>query len=161
MIVSDRLGFIGCMLCLVAALVPSHARAQTPGGGHVPPMTGSIIFLYYEDVERAARFFGETLGLEETYQQPGVKVFSVTPSAAVGVIDVSRADGLSLDHKTAFVTFIVDELEEVDRWRELLASRGIEVTEVSNGTETPVRSVWFSDPEGYRMELFAWLPEPG
>ena len=64
---------------------------------------------------------------------------------------------LSLASKTAFVSFFVAKLKDVDRWHGLLASRGVEVTDIVNGTETPGRSFWFEDPGGYTVELFAWL----
>jgi catechol 2,3-dioxygenase-like lactoylglutathione lyase family enzyme len=146
-----------CAVGLTVMTLVSRDAAAQPTGGEAPRLTGSIIFLYYEDLDRAAAFYGETLGLEETYQQTGVRVFSVTPSAALGLIDVARADDMSLASKTAFVAFIVEELDEVDRWHALLASQGVEVTDIVNGTETPARSFWFEDPGGYTVELFAWL----
>ena len=91
---AGRFGFTVCAVCFMATTLVSRHVAAQPAGVDLPPLSGSIIFLYYEDVDRAAQFYGETLGLEETYQQPGVKVFSVTPSAALGVIDVSRADNV-------------------------------------------------------------------
>ena len=148
---------VGAWVIAFAMLGVAGSAAQS--SSTTPTLTGSIVFLYYEDIERAATFYGETLGLEETYHRPQVRVYAVTPSSAVGLIGVVRGGNLDLMTKTAGVSFIVDELDDVDRWYARLESRGVEAEPPSNGTETPVRSVQFMDPEGYEMEVFAWLPE--
>ncbi len=149
-----------CAFGLNATLGVPQVSAQSVSPGDAPPLTGSIVFLYYQDIDRAARFYGETLGLKQTYYRPQVRVFAVTPSAAVGIIDVLGGGNRSLSSKTAGVSLIVENLDDVDRWFALLESRGVNVTEPpSDGTDTPVRSVQFTDPEGYEMEVFAWLPE--
>ena len=149
---------VGAWVIAFATLGVAGSAAQS--SSTTPPLTGSIVFLYYEDIERAATFYGKTLGLEETYHRPQVRgVYAVTPSSAVGLIGAVRGGNLDLTTKTAGVSFIVDELGDVDRWYARLESRGVKAERPSNGTETPVRSVQFTDPEGYEMEVFAWLPE--
>lgn len=59
-------------------------------------------------------------------------------------------------------------LADIDRYRELLAEKGIEVTEIVNHDDTPegaspeinestfVRSLYFKDPDGIQLEFAAW-----
>lgn len=56
-------------------------------------------------------------------------------------------------------SFIVPNTADVDRWYEYLKSHNVNIyAPPSDGTRTPVRSVHFYDPEGYDIEIFAWLP---
>ncbi len=71
----------------VCAVLATATQDQTVSAPH---LTGVIAFLYYEDFERASRFYGEALGFAKTYDRDGVEVFSVTPSASVGIIDIRR-----------------------------------------------------------------------
>jgi catechol 2,3-dioxygenase-like lactoylglutathione lyase family enzyme len=145
-----------------AVLATLGAAATQDETATAPHFTGVIAFLYYEDFERASRFYGEALGLSKTYDRDGVEVFAVTPSASVGIIDIRRRGPnaqVTPGDKSAGMSFIVDELDHVDAWYERLKDAGVDAEAPSDGTETPVRSVQFSDPEGYPMEVFAWLPE--
>ena len=98
--------------------------------------------------------------LKKTYHSQANRVFQITPDASIGIMDVNKADKRSLVTKTSAVSFIVKNLKDVDKWNQILKKRNVNVTTPpSNGTSTPVRSVQFTDPEGYEMEIFAWLPE--
>ena len=145
-----------------AVLAALGACASQEKADPAPQLTGVIAFLYYEDFERASRFYGDALGLPKTYDREGVEVFSVTTSAAVGIIDIRRRGPdarVTPGDKSAGISFIVDQLDDVDAWYERLKDAGVDAEPPSDGTETPVRSVQFSDPEGYPMEVFAWLPQ--
>lgn len=146
----------------LAALAAIGVTAYQDHAASEAQLTGVIAFLYYEDFERASRFYGEALGLPKTYDRRGVEVFSVTASASVGIIDIRRRGPdarVTPGDKSAGISFIVDQLGHVDAWYERLKDAGVDAEPPSDGTETPVRSVQFSDPEGYPMEVFAWLPE--
>lgn len=150
------------VVSVCAVLATLGAAATQDATASSPHLTGVIAFLYYEDFERASRFYGEALGLPKTYDRDGVEVFSVTASAAVGIIDIRRRGPdarVAPGDKSAGISFIVDELDDVDAWYERLKQAGVDAEAPSDGTETPVRSVQFKDPEGYPMEVFAWLPE--
>ncbi len=58
--------------------------------------------------------------------------------------------------------------DDIDRYREMLVEKGLEVTEVVNHDDTPsqvsaeinestfVRSLYFKDPDGTQLEFAAW-----
>ena len=58
--------------------------------------------------------------------------------------------------------------DDIDRYRQMLIEKGIEVTEIVNHDETPqgsspemnestfVRSLYFKDPDGIQLEFAAW-----
>jgi catechol 2,3-dioxygenase-like lactoylglutathione lyase family enzyme len=126
-----------------------------------PPakFAGLITFAYYEKIEEAEKFYTEIMGLEKSYHRPRTRVFRITPTAALGLMDLNAVDDVELEDKAAGFSFIVSDLEDVDKWADYLKSRGVEIlVEPSDGTRTPVRSVHFLDTDGYDIEIFGWLP---
>lgn len=127
-----------------------------------PPakFAGLITFAYYEEIEEAEKFYTEIMGLEKSYHRPRTRVFQITPTAALGLMDLNAVDDVELNDKAAGFSFIVSAVEDVDRWADYLKSKGVEIlVEPSDGTRTPVRSVHFLDTDGYDIEIFAWLPD--
>ena len=121
--------------------------------------TGLITFAYYEKIEEAEKFYTEIMGLEKSYHRPRTRIFQITPTAALGLMDVNAVDDVEIEDKAAGFSFIVADVEDVDKWSDYLKSRGVEIlVEPSDGTRTPVRSVHFLDTDGYDIEIFAWLP---
>ena len=90
-----------------------------------------------------------------------------TPSALPGQGPITTAHG-AMNH----VAFNVPR-EKIEEYREKLASRGIEVTEIMNHDNSPtqvsetltgdvyVRSLYFFDPDGILLEFACWERELG
>jgi predicted enzyme related to lactoylglutathione lyase len=99
-----------------------------------------------EDVERAKRFYGETLGLPHEKDTPvgaeyraGQVTLGVVMSADVGLEFAANPAGFAL------------RVPDVDAARQQLAGAGVELTEVY---DTGVcRLAFFSDPDGNRLVL--------
>ena len=147
--------------------------------------------LVCKDMARTVDFYSNVLGmpLTKTLELPGgggqhfffdigngdslaFFWFPNAPEAAPGVAspkqgtrDISTAVA-SMNH----VAFDVP-LEKIAEYRERLAAKGIEVTEVVNHDESPmgvspavsdttfVRSIYFWDPDGVMLEFAAWTRE--
>lgn len=121
---------------------------------------GLITFAYYEEIEEAEKFYTEIMGLEKSYHRPRTRVFQITSTAALGLMDLNAVDDVEIGDKAAGFSFIVPNVEDVDAWAAYLESKGVEIlVEPSDGTRTPVRSVHFLDTDGYDIEIFAWLPD--
>ncbi len=90
-----------------------------------------------------------------------------TPSALPGQGPITTAHG-AMNH----VAFNVPR-EKIEEYREKLASRGIDVTEIMNHDNSPtqvsetltgdvyVRSIYFFDPDGILLEFACWERELG
>ncbi len=157
---------IGSLAKIFAAcmLVSASAYAQTPPTSLQTtatdaPLTGLITFAFYKDVETAEDFYINVMGLEKSYHRDITRVFQVTPGAAIGLMDHAASPDTIIDNKDMGFSFIVANTADVDRWYEYLKSLNVNIyAPPNNGTRTPVRSVHFYDPEGYDVEIFAWLP---
>lgn len=143
----------------VLALEPP-TKLQSVDGESPAAFTGLITFAYYEKIEEAERFYTEIMGLEKSYHRPRTRVFQITPTAALGLMDIHAVEDVEIEDKAAGFSFIVANVQDVDEWSDYLKSKGVEIlVEPSDGTRTPVRSVHFLDTDGYDIEIFAWLPD--
>jgi catechol 2,3-dioxygenase-like lactoylglutathione lyase family enzyme len=117
--------------------------------------------LYVDDLDRAARFYAEVLGLAPLYEDDRLRAFAVNGR---NVLLLFRR-GASLDPVTMpggtipphdgsgplHVAFAI-EADELTAWEERLTSRGIAI---EGRTEWPRggRSIYFRDPDGHLLEL--------
>ncbi len=152
---SRRHGAFGVLLlagalCLTGALA-DPALAQTRP---TPPIASQVTFLYFEDLERATRFYGTTLGLQATLDLDWVKIFQLSPTSAVGLVDAENGVHRPSASKPVMLSLVVDD---VDAWYAFLRERGVEIpTPPRDSAKVHVRSFGFRDPEGYTLEVFSW-----
>jgi catechol 2,3-dioxygenase-like lactoylglutathione lyase family enzyme len=108
----------------------------------------SLVFLYGDDLDRHARFYAEVLGFPQVLDQGDCRIFRISSTAFLGVCD--RRDR---PRGTAGVTvsFVVADVDAAFR---ALATRGV-VFEGPPGPQAggTVRSAFFRDPQGYRLEI--------
>jgi catechol-2,3-dioxygenase len=105
--------------------------------------------LYVDDLERAARFYGEVLGLKALTSDQRFQCYDV-----VGVI-VLRMPGGTIPphdgHGPLHIAFAIGR-DELAEWEARLATHGIAIegrTKWSRGGE----SIYFRDPDGHLLEL--------
>jgi len=138
------------MACILMAAVPSFS-------GEAPPVSGQVTFLYYEDLERAGKFYGETLGLKVTLDLDWVKMYETSPGAIVGLVSATGGAHRPSEDKPVMVSLVV---EDADAWHAYLKKQGVDVPNApKDSTKVNVRSFGFKDPEGYTLEVFQWLKE--
>jgi hypothetical protein len=135
----------------LAALAASRAAPEHP------KVAESVTFLYYENLEEAARFYGEVLGLEKSFELDWVKMFRLSPTSAVGLVNATKGSHRPSADKPVMVSLVVP-LDAVDSWYRYLKERGVEIEDPpSVGADENVKGFGFKDPEGYTLEVFAWL----
>lgn len=91
----------------------------------------SILWLYYDDLERAERFVVSALDLPLITDQGWAKIHPVTTSAYLGLVDAARGMHSFTDEK-AVIFAIIDADAEVERDR--LANLGLPTTRVNAST---------------------------
>jgi predicted enzyme related to lactoylglutathione lyase len=150
--------------CLfVAALggfvMSTQALAQTPPGR--PPalaVQANIVWLYYKNLPAAQRFYEDVLGLTLTVDQGFAKVYQVSPTSFVGLVDESQGLHRASDTKPVTVSFVT---EQIDQWYEYLVSKGVKTRgPVRDATRHPTRGFVAYDPEGYFLEFERFLDHP-
>jgi len=119
------------------------------------PIKGQIVFLYYQDVAIADRFFGETLGLKKTMDRDWVKIFQTASGSSVGAVKEGRGFLKSAPAKPVMVSWVVDD---VDIWYRDLKAKNVKIlTEPRANPVSGVKGFIFEDPTGYTFEIMQWL----
>jgi len=98
--------------------------------------------------------------------------FPKAPEAQPGIVQAKRGGGISAHGSMNHVAINVD-LEDLRVYRDRLIAMGVDVTDIKNHGDTThsmgedtdpttfVRSIYFHDPDGIRLELAAWTREFG
>jgi predicted enzyme related to lactoylglutathione lyase len=116
----------------------------------------NIVWLYYRDVPAAQRFYNELLGLEMVVDQGFAKVYQVSPTSFVGLVDESQGLHRASPTKPVTVSFVT---EQIDEWYEWLVSKGAQIKRpLSSSERLPIRGFVALDPEGYYLEFERFLP---
>jgi catechol 2,3-dioxygenase-like lactoylglutathione lyase family enzyme len=117
--------------------------------------------LYVDDLERAARFYGDVLGLKTLTSDVRFRAYDVGGKSVLLVfrrgftLETVRMPGGTIPphdgHGPLHIAFAIGR-EELADWEARLAAHGVEIegrTKWSRGGE----SVYFRDPDGHLLEL--------
>lgn len=135
--------------------VSAASAASAASAIAAPAVSGQLTFLYFKDIEKAAAFYGRILDEKPTLNLKWVKIYRLSPSSSVGLVDGTCCAHRPSKDKPVMVSLVVDSADKVDRWYQRLRSLGVYVKEPPK-TGKLVRAFDFDDPEGYTLEVFAW-----
>ena len=144
---------------LVAGLLIGCSQPQGPRGedARVDPIddfgaTASNVFLYYEDVEAAAKFYREVLGLRVAADYGFAKIMQAAPSSFITLVDHTKGMHSADEPKTTAIALVTDQL---DGWWDYIQTQDIEMR--STGYDPvagrPHDGFVAIDPEGYLLEF--------
>jgi predicted enzyme related to lactoylglutathione lyase len=118
----------------------------------------NIVFLYYKDVPAAQRFYEDVIGLTLTVDQGFSKIYQVSPTSFIGLVDESQGLHRASEAKAVTVSFVT---EQIDEWYAYLQSKGVKMRgAIGNATRHPTRGFVAYDPEGYYLEFERFLEHP-
>ncbi len=114
-------------------------------------LTSQITFLYFEDLDTAAEFFGSDLGLELAYDPGWAKVWRTGEGAFVG--GVNALDGsIPITVRGGFlVSLTVTNIEDVYTHLERLGKYAL--SPIKTVKDIGLKSFFFKGPEGYDFEI--------
>ena len=116
---------------------------------------GQITFLYYHEVEPAARFYGEVMGFDLVEDQGWAKIYRVAESAYLGVVAGDRAFHTPQESNAVLVTLVVGDASQ---WYDELQGRGVRLlSELEHREEIGIRCFFIEDPGGYALEVQQFL----
>lgn len=145
---------IPTLLLFGAALAAAPGSAFQAQEGR-PAIQSQVTFLYYSDLAEAARFYEEALGLKATFSLEWVKIYEVTKTSSLGIVDTSRGHFKTPETRGVMFSLVTDD---VDAWHARLQSRGAKILgPPKSNPETGIRAFLFQDPGGYTLEFFQWL----
>jgi predicted enzyme related to lactoylglutathione lyase len=120
------------------------------------PVTANIVFTYYDDLARAADFYAKVLELDLVVDQGWAKIYQVTPSSFLGVVDGARGAHKPSKDKPVNLSFVTGH---VDDWYAHLQAKGVTIHRPLNTREDiGIRGFMAVGPEGYILEFEEFLP---
>lgn len=142
---------------ILSALGHLAAQSPVPAG---PPgrLQANVTWLYYRDLPAAMRFYERIMGLTLTVDQGWAKVYQVSPTSFVGLVDETRGMHRASETKPVALAFVTDRVDDWHRW---LVSQGVRVRgEAKDSATLPIRGFVALDPEGYTLEFETFREDP-
>jgi predicted enzyme related to lactoylglutathione lyase len=116
-----------------------------------------ITLLYFRNVEKAYHFYEKILGLRLKIDQGYGRIYEVSGSAFIGVMDEKRGFLQSGNGKSIMISLVTDAVEE---WYETLKKRDVKLLSTPLTKEDiGIRSFLFEDPEGHILEIQKFLDQ--
>ena len=115
------------------------------------------VILLCDDLNKMKRFYDEVFDFQIEDEEPGIWLGYRVGAMFLGLRPRGRAyDGLGIPDKSASIqlSFRVPPAD-VDNAYDSLISKGIEVIEKPTNQDWPHRTLFFQDPEGNIIEIYA------
>jgi catechol 2,3-dioxygenase-like lactoylglutathione lyase family enzyme len=114
--------------------------------------TASNVFFYYADVEAAADFYRQILGLRLTADYGFAKIMEVGPKSFITLVDASKGLHAADEPKTTAIALITDQLDE---WWDYIRTQDVELKsdEFNAVAGRAHHGFVVLDPEGYLLEF--------
>lgn len=142
------------LLCLGVAALPGMVWAA-PGP---PPISGNLVFFYYRDLPGAVGFYRDTLGLTEVLDYGFARIFRISQSTFIGLVDEKEGMHSAADPKTVTLSFITPHTDE---WFAYLQKKGLEFrSPLQSSSRIHIRGFVTRDPGGYLLEFQKFLDHP-
>jgi catechol-2,3-dioxygenase len=133
-------------------------QAPTMGGGEDLTFQANMVFFYYKDLEKAADFYENVLGLNLILDYGLAKAYRISQTSYICLVDEKEGMHDVSEPKTITLAFLTEELEE---WYEYLLGRGVEMrSPLKDLSDSPFRAFVALDPEGYFLEFETYFDHP-
>ena len=118
----------------------------------------NILFFYYKNLDAAQQFYEDIIGLEVVLDYGFAKVFRVSQTFFLGIVDEQKGMHRADEPKTVTLSFITNEIDE---WYDYLSSQDVDMRgPVKDASRHPTRGFVAYDPEGYYLEFERFLDHP-
>jgi catechol 2,3-dioxygenase-like lactoylglutathione lyase family enzyme len=116
------------------------------------------LFLYYRDLEKADKFYSETLGMEEVADYEMARILRMTEDSYLILVDATEGMHTADEPKTVALALLTDQMDE---WNSYLKSRKVNFKYEYQPKEGSAHdSFVITDPEGYLLEFEKFNQHP-
>jgi catechol 2,3-dioxygenase-like lactoylglutathione lyase family enzyme len=116
------------------------------------------VFFYYPDLEEAETFYGTLLGFEKVLDYGFAKIFQLSPSTFIGLVDETKGMHYPSEPKSVTLSFVTNE---IDQWYRYLTERDVPMrSPLNDSSRIPIKGFVALDPAGYFLEFETFLAHP-
>ncbi|SMD42645.1 Predicted ring-cleavage extradiol dioxygenase [Aquiflexum balticum DSM 16537] len=120
---------------------------------------GTVTWLYYQDMQESEKFYEETIGLKQIVDQGWAKVYQVSETGYIGLVDERRGMHNFTEKKGTSVSFLLKDLEGWYEYVKINEPLPI-IKEMYSGKEERYKAFVGMDPGMYFLEFNRFLPHP-
>jgi catechol 2,3-dioxygenase-like lactoylglutathione lyase family enzyme len=121
-------------------------------------LRASNLFLYYNDLEKAADFYSKTLGMEMVADYRMAKIFRMTSDSYLVLVDAKKGMHTAEEPKTVALALITDQLDE---WYAYLKTTDVKIKYDYNLKPNRAHDGFvIYDTEGYLLEFERFNAHP-
>jgi catechol 2,3-dioxygenase-like lactoylglutathione lyase family enzyme len=144
------------LLDALSPMVPDAAtETQRPAQLAI---TGTVIWLYYQDVEAGQHFLAETLGLQWIFEQEIATLYAASPSGFLGTVIAGEGLHPASEHKAVTISLLTDEIDVWYAWLQAHPDIRLRTEEVV--TRERYKAFVAYAPENYFFEFNTFLDHP-
>ncbi len=113
----------------------------------------SVTWLYYKDLELMQKFYEKVLGLEFIVDQGWTKIYKVSNSGFIGLVDEKKGMHKFTEEKAVNVSFLI---RDIDQWFDFVSQNKLfplRSDQMELGPENKYKAFVGFDPGGYFMEF--------
>lgn len=116
------------------------------------------LFLYYKDLDKATKFYTETLGLELLSDYTMAKILRITSDSYLILVDATKGMHTADEPKTVALALLTNQLGE---WYDYLKKEGVKIKYDYKPKEGGAHDGFVAiDPEGYLLEFETFKQHP-
>ena len=138
---------------ILSVLLFAQGFASQPQAN--PSIAAGVTFFYYDDLDEAADWYENKLGLNKLTDEGWVVIFELTDSSHLGLVNASDGTLKPTENKGAM--FSIDTVD-LEAWYEKLKDvDGINMRQgMQESTNGMIEVFSVTDPGGYIIEFFRW-----
>jgi predicted enzyme related to lactoylglutathione lyase len=115
----------------------------------------STVFFYYKNLGKATDFYEKILGLNIKTDLGWVKIFQLTNTSSIGLVDEAKGYLKSKKEKPVMITLNITDIKE---WYNHLLQKGVKMEEhLKKHHQLDQRLFLIKDPEGYIIEFMEYV----
>jgi catechol 2,3-dioxygenase-like lactoylglutathione lyase family enzyme len=142
-------------VCLLFITCRQEQREMMGTKSEILSIQANLVFFYYPDLEEAESFYGDILGLERVLDYGFAKIYRISLSTFIGLVDETKGMHDPSEPKTVTLSFVT---QEIDQWYQYLKSRGVEIRNpLKDASRHATRGFVAYDPAGYFLEFERFL----
>lgn len=126
-----------------------------------PPAHSGLrhVALFVADLEACAAFYTDLLGMTVEWQPDTDNLFLTSGNDNLALH--RRDDGANTESRLDHIGFILDDIDDVDRWHRWLVQHEVPVTAAPKTHRDGARSFYCQDPAGTSVQLIYHPPISG